>query len=113
MTKSSCAIIMAIIMFTEFDRKKLESFCKVCDEIEGCRFIRDFHKQPHHIFVGKLPDGRVMDEYPRYDDDDFRSLMTHYRKLRLKREPTYLFDIMNLLKIKGNPDDHAMFEHFE
>jgi hypothetical protein len=54
-----------------------------------------------------------MDEYPRYDDDDFRALMTHYRKLRLNGEPTNLFTIMNLLKAKGDPKDRAMFKHFK
>src|SRR4051794_23600378 len=27
-------------------------FCETCDSILGCRFIRDFSKQSHHIFVG-------------------------------------------------------------
>ena len=39
--------------------------------------------------------------------------MTHYRKLRMDREPTNLFAIMNLLKSEGDPNDLAMFEHFK
>jgi hypothetical protein len=100
-------------MFTQDDCKRLECFCEVCDKIAGCRFIRDFHKQSHHIFVGTLPDGRVVDEYPRYDDDDFRAFMTHYRKLRMEREPTNLFAIMKLLKWKGSPDERNMFDHYK
>ncbi len=100
-------------MFTPDERKRLKNFCEVCDGIAACRFIRDFHKQPHHILVGRLPDGRVMDEYPRYDDDDFRALMTHYRKLRLEGEPTNLLAIMKLLKSKGDPNDVAMFKQFK
>jgi len=74
--------------------------------------IRDFFKQPHHIFVGRLPDGTVMDEWPRYDDDDFRAFLTHYRKLRAKRDATNLFSIINLLWQKGDPADHKDLAFF-
>ena len=100
-------------MFTLEDRKQLECFCDVCDKIAICRFIVNFSKQPHHIFVGKLPDGRVMDQYPRYDDDDFRAFLTHYRKLRLDQEPTHIFRVMNLLKRKGDASDRELFEYFK
>src|SRR5262249_13415908 len=65
--------------------------------IEGCRFIRDFFKQSHHISVGTMPDGRVVDEFPRHDDDDLRAFLAHYRKLRLEQEVTNLKAIMNLV----------------
>jgi hypothetical protein len=100
-------------MFTPAEVEQLRSFCKLCDQIAKCRFIVDLPKQPHHIFVGKLPDGRVVDEYPRYDDDDFRAFLTHYRKLRAKRDnPTQLFQIMNLLK-REDPADRPLLDHFK
>jgi len=95
-------------MFTSEDRKRLAWFCEACDKTAGSRFIRTFFDQAHHIFVGTLPDGRVVNEYPRYDDDDFRAFLTHYRKLRSQREPTQLFRIMNMLKSKGDEADWAV-----
>jgi hypothetical protein len=55
----------------------------------------------------------VVNDYPRYDDDDFRAFMTHYRKLRMEREPANLFAIMNLLKRKGSPSERATLDHFK
>ncbi len=89
-------------MFPEHELNSLKWFCELSDTILACRFIRDFNKQPHHIFVGKLPDGTIKDEWPRYDDDDFRAFMTHYRKLRMNNEPTNLFRIANLVAREGD-----------
>ena len=83
-------------MFTPEQKQQLLSFCEVCDAILNCRFMREFFDQPHHIFVGKLPDGTVKDEWPRYDDDDFRAFLTHYRKLRFEGE-TKFERIVNLV----------------
>jgi hypothetical protein len=99
-------------MFTLYERKQLKAFLETCDHIAACRFMTDYSKQSHRIHVGRLPDGRVLDEYPRYDDDDFRSFLTHYRKLRLEREPTHLFCIMKLLKRKGDPTDRDSLDYF-
>ena len=98
-------------MFTSDERQRLELFCSVCDEAARSRLIRTFFDQPHHIFVGTLPDGRVVDEYPRYDDEDFRSFLTRYRKLRLNDEPTQLNCIINILKWKGNPADRSILDY--
>jgi hypothetical protein len=100
-------------MFTSEDRQRLQLFCDVCDETAKCRFLRTFLDQPQYILGGKLSDGRVVDEYPRYDDDDFRAFLTHYRKLRLKQDPTHLFSIMNLLKWKGNVADRGLLDQFK
>jgi hypothetical protein len=97
-------------MFTPDEKSVLKLFCEVCDGVAGRRFLRDFYKQSHHIHIGTLPDGRVVDEYPRYDDEDFRAFMTDYRKLRLDQEDTCLFKIMNLLKRKGDPGDTALLD---
>src|ERR1700730_6691750 len=102
-------------MFTPDDRKRLKRFCETCDSITACRFILDFPKQSHHIFVGTLPDGRVVNEYPRYDDDDFRAFLTHYRKLRPRsnNKPTELLGILGLLELKGDPADLVLLNHFK
>jgi hypothetical protein len=100
-------------MFTSDERQRLALFCDACDKTAGSRFIRTFFDQPHHIFMGTLPDGRVVDEYPRYDDDDFRAFLTHYRKLRLNKEPTQLFRIMNILKSKANEADRSMLDYLK
>jgi len=54
-----------------------------------------------------------MDEYPRYDDEDFRAFMADYRKLRLEQDSTCLYKIMNLLKWKGDPDDRALLDYLK
>jgi hypothetical protein len=100
-------------MFTPEDKKLLRLFCETFDDLVGCRFLRNLPKLSHHIFVGALRDGRVVDEYPRYDDDDFRAFMTHYRKLRLEQDLTNLFRIMKLLKQKGGADDMALLDHLK
>jgi hypothetical protein len=100
-------------MFTPYERKRLKRFCEVCDSISKCRFILGFSKQFHHISVGTLPDGRVVDEYPRYDDDDLRAFLGHYRKLRLEREPTNLFGVLKLLKREGDENDRALLDQFK
>ena len=100
-------------MFTSNDLQDLALFCDTCDKTARSRFIRTFFDQPHHIFIGRLPDGQVVDEYPRYDDDDFRAFLTHYRKLRADREPTHLFRIMNLLKWKGNEADRTTLDYLK
>ena len=97
-------------MFTSEERQRLQLFCDICDETAKCRFLRTFFDQPQHTFMGKLNDGRVVDEYPRYDDDDFRAFLTHYRKLRLNDDPTQLFSIMNLLKREGNEADRELLD---
>jgi hypothetical protein len=101
------------LIFTSDDRIRLALFCEICDSIGTCRFVREFYKQSHHISVGTLPDGRVVDEYPRYDDDDLRAFFTHYRKLRLEQDPTNLFAIMKLLKWKGNELDREQLDAFK
>jgi hypothetical protein len=73
----------------------------------------EFPKQSHHIFVGTLPDGRVVDEYPRYDHEHLLVFFTHYRKLRLEQEPTNLFAIMTLLKWKGKEPDRELLDVFK
>lgn len=98
-------------MLSSDDRRRLQRFCEICERIARCRFVLDLQKQSHHIFVGKLPDGRVMDEYPRYDDDDFRAFLTHYRKLRLSKDPTFLPRIMNIIKREGSAEDRALLDH--
>jgi hypothetical protein len=100
-------------MFTPDDRKRLKLFCKISDGIASCRFIVDFPKQSHHICVGTLPDGQVVNEYPKYDDDDLRAFWTHYRKLRLEQEPSNLFAIMKLLQWKGDPNDRVLYDSFK
>jgi len=100
-------------MFTPDEQKQLKAFCQTCDSIAACRFVIDFPKQSHHIFVGTLPDGRVVNEYPRYDDDDFRAFLTHYRKLRLEKERTNLYRVMNLLKKRGDQGDRVLLDHFK
>ena len=57
-----------LVMFTTDEQKQLKAFCQTCDSIAACRFFIDLSKQSHHIFVGTLPDGRVVNEYPRYDE---------------------------------------------
>ncbi len=99
-------------MFTPDEKLQLQAFCKVCDDINSCRFIRDFSKQSHHIFVGTLPDGTVKDEWPRYDDDDFRAMLTHYRKVRLN-DGTSLNRIMNLVKRECDDADRASLDHYK
>ena len=74
--------------------------------------MRDFFNQPHHIFVGTLPDGTVKDEWPRYDDDDFRGVMTHYRKLRLSGE-TQLERIINLVKRPSDTNDRQKLDYYK
>jgi len=100
-------------MFTSDEFKRIGAFCETCESIAGCRFMTEFSKQSHHICVGTLPDGRVMDEYPRHDIEDFRAFLTLYRKLRLGKEPTNLFRIMDILKRKGDPTDRAKLSHFK
>jgi hypothetical protein len=97
-------------MFTDDDKRVLKLFCDTCDGVASRRFLSDFHKRPHHILVGTLPDGTGVNEYPRYDDDDFRAFMTDYRKLRLEQDDTCLFKIMNLLKWKGDSNDRAFLD---
>lgn len=99
-------------MFTAEQKHRLNTFCEVCDSIAACRFIRDFNNQPHHIFVGKLPDGTVKDEWPRYDDDDFRAFLTHYRKLRLDGE-TKFERIVNLVKRVCDTNDREKLDYFK
>jgi hypothetical protein len=98
-------------MFTSDERQKLELFCSVCDKAAGSRLVRTFFDQQHHICIGTLPDGRVVDEYPSYDDDDFRAFLTHYRKLRLNDEPTQLNRIINILKREDNSADRSMLDY--
>jgi hypothetical protein len=100
-------------MFTSSDLECLKRFCEVCDCIAACRFITDLPKQSHHIMVGTGLDGRVYDEYPRYDDDDFRAFLTHYRKLRAQQEPTNLLKIIKLLNRKGDPSDRTRFDQLK
>lgn len=100
-------------MLSSDDRRRLERFCDVCDQIERCRFILDLPKQSHHICYGTAADGKFYDEYPRYDDDDFRAFLTHYRKLRLKKDPTFLPRIMNIVKREGNAEERAQLDHFK
>jgi hypothetical protein len=96
-------------VFTPEQKQQLRSFCEVCDAIQSCRFIRDFGNQAHHIFIGTLPDGTVKDEWPRYDDDDFRALMTHYRKLRQEGE-TKFERIVNLVKRVSDTNDRQKLD---
>src|SRR5437899_7562638 len=99
--------------FTDKDRADLRLFCKLCGDIARCRFMVKLPTIPHHIFIGRLPNGQTVDEYPRYDEDDLRSFLgTHYRKLRMNDEDTCLFKIMKLLVRKGHPDDVATVKHF-
>jgi hypothetical protein len=105
--------VKELLLFTSDERQRLEVFCEACDKAAGCRFIRTFFDQPHHIFMGTLPDGRVVDEYPRYDEDDFLAFLTHYRKLRMDKEPTHLFRIMNTLKQKGNEADRSVLDYLK
>jgi hypothetical protein len=100
-------------MLTPDDRRRLQRFCDVCDQIARCRFILDLPKQSHHICYGTAADGKVYDEYPRYDDDDFRAFLTHYRKLRLAQDPTFLPRIMNIVKREGTTEDRALLDHFK
>lgn len=97
-------------MFTDDEKRSLRLFVEVCDKILGRRFLRDFHKQSHHVLIGTLPGGSLVDEYPRYDDDDFRAFMTDYRKLRLDQEETHLFRVMKLLKREGTTEDRALLD---
>ena len=100
-------------MFTSDERDRLELFCRVCDGASGSRFVKTFHCQPQHIFMGRLADGTVVDEYPRYDDDDLRAFLTHYRKLRRKGERTELFAIIKLLKSKMTESERKMLNHLK
>lgn len=100
-------------MFDSTESERLRLFCETCDKIAVCRFVQEIPKQSHHIFIGRLPDGRVVDEYPRYDDDDFRAFLTHYRKLRLNDEPTNLFGILKLLKWKGEEADRVLLDRLK
>jgi hypothetical protein len=97
-------------MFNSVECKWLAMFCDACDKTTGSRFMRTFFDQAHHFSIGTLPDGRVVDEYPRYDDDDFRAFLTHYRKLRSVKEPTELFRIIKILKRKGTEADRSMLD---
>jgi hypothetical protein len=97
-------------MFTSDERQYLALFCEACDKAGSCRFIRTLFDQPQHIFLGTLPDGRIVDEDPRYDDDDFRAFLTHYRKLRSERERTHLFRIMNMVKREATETDRSMLD---
>jgi hypothetical protein len=99
-------------LFTPEQKQQLHTFCEVCDDIASCRFMREFFDQPHHIFVGKLPDGSVKDEWPRYDDDHLRALMTHYRKLRLNDE-THLERIINLVKRPSDTNDRQKLDYYK
>jgi hypothetical protein len=99
-------------VFTPEQKRQLRHFCEVCDDIAACRFINDFHSQPHHIFVGTLPDGTVKDEWPRYDDNDFRAFLTHYRKLRLE-DDTKFERIVKLVKLVSDTNDRQKLDYFK
>src|SRR5439155_7039179 len=101
-------------MFDAGERIRLQVFCEICDTVAGCRLMRDFDKQSHHIFMGKLSDGRVVDEYPRYDGEEVVAFLTHYRKLRVKtnRPRIDLVSIFELIQSKGDHADSGVLDHF-
>lgn len=98
-------------MFTAEEKRNLTAFCKVVDSLNACRFVSELGEQSHHICVGKLPDGTIVDVWPRYDDDDFRAMMTHYRKLRMQGENTHLNRIINLLKRENDDATREQLDH--
>ncbi len=83
--------------FSEKERTALKLYCRTCDEILECRFVKDLPKQDHTTRSWRNPDG-LWDGYaPVYDRDDFRSFMAIFRKLLLNKEPTNIYQILNIL----------------
>jgi len=82
-----------------WEMDSLRVFCEICDDIISCRFIREFNKQDHVFRSTKNRDGTRTSKYPEYDDDDFRSFMTHFRKLFLQNERGVKTDIYSVISI--------------
>lgn len=83
----------------ESEIRSLLTFCEICDKIKNCRFIRTFDEQDHTLKNYQDEDGNWQFEHPNYDDDDFRSFMTHFRKLFLQNEQGVKTDIYSIIKI--------------
>lgn len=85
----------------------LIQFCNLCDEIEACRFFREFPQRAGPITCGTLPDGRVVDVRPHYDLDDLRSFATLLRQLLAKSNRTFLLSVINKLQRDAGERERA------
>jgi hypothetical protein len=84
--------------FSGQEKTALRLFCRVCDEILECRFVKELPNQDHSIRMSSLRSDGTCDYYqPNYDRDDFRSYMTLFRKLLLEKEQTNIYRVLNIL----------------
>ena len=90
----------------------LQKFRQICENIAGCRFIRDLPKQEHKFTVENLPDGTSRCSYPHYDNDDFLAFLTHFRKLVAEQEPTNIFRMLNLIGRKATEDERKVLKGY-
>ena len=91
------------------DRWASEQFIDLCEKIKTCRYFNSMTSGPHNIlsFVDrKASTSPAID----YDEDDFRSFLTLFRKLMADKEPTNIFRVRNLLARYSPPDRPALSE---
>ncbi len=85
---------------TSDERETLRQFCRISSEIVHSRFFKEYRQRSCAIFIGTLPNGTRVDQYPRYDKEDFKAFVLDYRKLRANSEDTNVARVMNLLRIR-------------
>ena len=91
----------------------LRRFCDVYDRIASCRFVAEFRQRSCPTMVGTLPDGTVVNQFPRYDHDDFLAFLTHYRLLVLEKERTNIFRVLNLLSRVGSEPEREELKGYK
>ncbi len=87
---------------TEEERWQLKQFVLLCEKIKKCRYYA--HLRAHKFTFTAL--GSVKPQTHdaiHYDEDEFRSFLTLFRKLIANRQPTCIFKV---LKIVGRCNEY-------
>lgn len=94
---------MNLSQLSDNEAKAVEVFCRICDEIDQCRFIQQARTQDHSIHWRKNDNGTEEFRAPEYNMDEVRSFATHIRKLTGPNESTHILKVANVLGKCGYP----------
>lgn len=97
-------------MLSSNEQATLKLFCRICDELDGCRFLQNLNHQDHTIRVSRNP---AENRFPRYDKDDFRSFATILRKIIAAQEPANIFRVMKIIGRYVSDADQAFLKEIK